>query len=149
LVLQLHLMPASEPQKLEPKIGLYFDSSPPAGPSMVLMRLDADQQLEIPPGAGNFVVSDTFKLPVDVDVLAVYPHAHFIAKKIEATATLADGGERWLIRIDDWNFKWQDVYRYLNPVSLPRGTTLRMRYTYDNSLANPRNPSRPARRVTA
>ena len=33
-------------------------------------------------------------------------------------------------------------------MALPRGTTLRMRYTYDNSAGNPRNPNQPPKRVT-
>ena len=32
--------------------------------------------------------------------------------------------------------------------ALPKGTVVSMRYTYDNSAANPRNPNRPPRRVT-
>ena len=66
---------------------------------------------------------------------------------MEATATLPDGTKRWLIAIDDWDFRWQDVYRYASPIALPHGTTIAMRYTYDNSAANPRNPHRPPARV--
>ena len=54
---------------------------------------------------------------------------------------------RWLIAIDDWDFRWQDVYRYAAPLALPKGTTLSMRYVYDNSAGNPRNPHRPPARV--
>src|SRR5438046_1726879 len=39
--------------------------------------------------------------------------------------------------------RWQQVYRYVSPFALPRGTTLTMRYTYDNSAENPRNPQLP------
>ena len=63
------------------------------------------------------------------------------------SATLPDGTTRWLIAIDDWDFRWQDVYRYAAPFVLPKGTTISMRYTYDNSAGNPRNPHRPPARV--
>ena len=53
-----------------------------------------------------------------------------------------------LIKIDDWNFDWQNQYRYAEPVRLPAGATVHMRFTYDNSADNPRNPSVPPRRVT-
>ena len=149
LVLQLHLMPSRQPQTVQPSVGFYFDSKSPAGPPMILIRLDADQALDIPAGEKDFVVTDAFKLPVDVDVLAVYPHAHFLARKMEGLAKLPDGTERPLIRIDDWDFKWQDVYRYAKPVSLTKGTTISMRYSYDNSAGNLRNPAHPPRRVTA
>lgn len=149
LVLQLHLMPSGKSEALEPIVGLYFADSPPMGPPMSLLRLDADHAIDIPPGEKQFVVTDTFELPVDVEVLAAYPHAHFLARTMEGLATLPDGTERWLIRIDDWDFKWQDVYRYATPIPLPTKTTIRMRYTYDNSADNARNPSRPPRRVVA
>src|SRR5262249_1040682 len=108
-----------------------------------------DQQLDIPAGAREFAVSDRFVLPVDVDVLAVYPHAHFLARTMDARATLPDGRVQALIRIDTWDFKWQDVYRYVEPLPLPKGTTVAFRFTYDNSGENPRNPSRPPKRVVA
>src|SRR5260370_39710727 len=57
------------------------------------------------------------------------------------------GGRRWLIKIGDWDINWQAVYTYRQPIALPKGTTVEMRITYDNSSANPRNPSSPAIRV--
>ena len=80
-------------------------------------------------------------------MLAVQPHAHNLARRMEAKAALPDGTTRWLIAIDDWDFRWQDVYRYAEPFVLPKGTTISMRYTYDNSADNPRNPHRPPARV--
>jgi tetratricopeptide (TPR) repeat protein len=66
---------------------------------------------------------------------------------VKAFAELPDGTQRWLLRIPDWDFNWQDVYRYQAPIPLPAGSTVVMEYTYDNSASNPRNPDRPPRRV--
>src|SRR6185295_5418617 len=93
--------------------------------------------------------TDEYQLPLDVDVLGIYPHAHYLGKDIQALATLPDGTKRWLIRIKDWDINWQAVYRYARPVFLPKGTIISMRYTYDNSAANVRNPNHPPRRVQA
>ena len=68
---------------------------------------------------------------------------HYLGKRVEATATLPDGREEPLLRIDDWDFNWQDEYRYRDPIHLPAGTRLRVRFTFDNSTANPRNPHDP------
>jgi Flp pilus assembly protein TadD len=54
-----------------------------------------------------------------------------------------------MLRIAEWDFNWQDEYEYVEPVDLPKGTTLVMRYTYDNSADNPHNPSSPPRRVVS
>lgn len=152
LVLQLHLTPTGKREDVDPTVGFYFTDPPPQTAPFAplqLMRLDADDSLNIPPGERHFVVSDTFTLPVDLDVLAVYPHAHFLATTMEAFATLPDGGQTWLVRINAWDFKWQDIYRYAAPLALPRGSTITMRYAYDNSFHNVRNPNRPPRRVVA
>jgi tetratricopeptide (TPR) repeat protein len=84
---------------------------------------------------------------MDLDVLAIYPHAHYLGKLLEGYATLPDGTRRWLIRIPDWDPNWQSVYRYRSPVFLPKGTVVSMRFHYDNSTANPRNPHHPPERV--
>lgn len=52
-----------------------------------------------------------------------------------------------LLTIRDWDFDWQRHYRYRDTFVLPAGTRLEMEFVYDNSAANPRNPSRPPRRV--
>jgi tetratricopeptide (TPR) repeat protein len=89
------------------------------------------------------------ELPVDVELLVVYPHAHYLGKSIEAWAMLPDGSKRWLLRIPRWDFKWQDVYRFAQPVALPKGTTLEMRWTYDNSAGHPHHRGQPPTRVLA
>lgn len=148
LVLNLHLRPSGKPEAVQPSLGLYFTDRPPTEFPM-LLQLEHDGALDIPPGDREFSVTDELELPVDVTVLAVYPHAHYVAREIQGTARLPDGSTRWLIHIDDWNLDWQAVYELERPLALPRGTVLSMRWTYDNSAANPRNPHDTPRRVTA
>ncbi|MBI1791320.1 MAG: tetratricopeptide repeat protein [Acidobacteria bacterium] len=148
LVLNMHLQPSGKLEPIQAAIGLYFTHRAPDRLPM-LLQLDNDGALDIPPGKRDFLAADDFRLPLDVEVLGVYPHAHYIGKQMEGFATLPDGSKRWLIRIRDWDINWQAVYRYTKPVSLPKGTVLSMRWWYDNSAANPRNPSRPPRRVRA
>jgi Tetratricopeptide repeat len=148
LVLNTHLKTQGRPESVRPAVGLYFTNDPPTHFPM-LIQLTGDDQLDIPAGARDFVVRDDFRLPADADVLAVYPHAHYLGKLLEGFATLPDGTRKWLIRIPDWNQDWQAVYHYRKPVLLPRGSVISMRYHYDNSAANPHNPSHPPRRVQA
>jgi Flp pilus assembly protein TadD len=145
LVVELHLQPTGKREVVEPAIGLYFGSDPPERtPGM--LRLGR-QNIDIAAGKNDYVLTDSFVLPVDVDVLAVQPHAHYRAREVRGTATLPDGSTIPLIYIRDWDFRWQQVYRYVTPLSLPKGTTIAMRYGYDNSAANPRNITRPPQRV--
>jgi Flp pilus assembly protein TadD len=144
----MHLQPSGKPEVIQPSVGLYFSDRPPARFPM-LLQLERDGALDIPAGKKDFVVTDEFQLPVDVDVLAVYPHAHYLGKDLQGFAMLPDGTKKWLIRIKDWDINWQAVYRYAQPIFLPKGTVLSMRYSYDNSAENVRNPNHPPRRVVA
>jgi Tfp pilus assembly protein PilF/mono/diheme cytochrome c family protein len=148
LVLNTHFQASGKRELIQPTLGLYFTDKP-ATMHPVLLQLDNDRLLDIPPGAKNFLVSDDFTLPVDASVLAIYPHAHYLGKDLLAFATLPDGTRKTLIHIGDWNLNWQAVYRYAQPVDLPAGTTISMRFTYDNSADNVRNPNQPPKRVVA
>ncbi|SPE42095.1 Tetratricopeptide TPR_2 repeat protein (fragment) [Candidatus Sulfopaludibacter sp. SbA3] len=148
LVLNTHLHPSGKPEEVRPSIGLYFSGTPQKR-FPLLVQLENDRALNIPPGVSDFPVSDDFRLPMDVDVLAIYPHAHYLGKLLEAYATLPDGSRKWLIRIPRWDSNWQAVYDYREPLFLPKGAVISMRYHYDNSAANVRNPNQPPRRVRA
>lgn len=145
MVLQLHMLPSGKPEQVAAKIGLYFTDKPPDAQAFsLLMRND---NIDIPADVTDYLVEDSLTLPVAVDALGIYPHAHYLGKRIEAVATLPDGREQWLIKIPRWDFNWQDDYRYRQPLHLPAGTRIDMRFVYDNSAANPLNPHNPPQRV--
>jgi tetratricopeptide (TPR) repeat protein len=144
LVVQLHMVPGSRAETVQPSIGLFFSSAPPTRVPIVI-KLES-KTIDIPAGAANHVVEDSYVLPADVTAVSVYPHAHYLAREMSGTATLPDGTVKPLLLIKQWDIRWQDQYRFREPLALPKGTTLRMRFTYDNSAANPRSP-RPPRRV--
>jgi Tfp pilus assembly protein PilF len=146
LILNTHLQPSGKPEVIQPSIGLYFTPHP-ATKFPMLVQLENDLKLDIPPGEKNFVVRDHFTLPVDVNLMAIYPHAHYLGKDIQVLATLPNGTRKTLIHIPQWNLNWQAVYRYARPALLPKGTTISLRYTYDNSDQNPMNPNHPPQRV--
>jgi peroxiredoxin len=145
LVMQIHYHPTGKPEIDQSSLGLYFTDKPPtkwvADIALVSNRID------IPPGDSNYTVRDHFTTPVDVDAVGIIPHAHYICKDMKGWAILPGGTKKWLIWIRDWNFNWQEQYRYAEPVRLPTGTRLEMEFTYDNSEANPRNPNHPPKRV--
>jgi len=145
LVVQLHMQPSGAVESVQPTIGLYFSREPPTRTPAIL-RLGS-QGIDIEPGTARYTIRDSYVLPVDVELHAVQPHAHYRARDVRGTATLPDGTTRTLIHIKEWDFRWQHVYRYESPPALPKGTRLAMEYVYDNSDANPRNPDRPPRRV--
>jgi tetratricopeptide (TPR) repeat protein len=148
LILNTHLQPSGKTETIQPTLGLYFTDKP-ATIHPILLQLENDRLLNIPPGEKHFLVTDEFTLPVNVSVLAIYPHAHYLGKDLQATVKLPGGRSETLIHIPDWNLNWQAVYRYAQPVKLPKGTTISMKFVYDNSEDNVRNPNDPPQRVIA
>jgi len=145
LVLQMHIRPAGKREPLRGAVGLYFvDKAPALEPSHIMLR---SVNIDIPAGEENYAIESSYELPVDIDVMGILPHAHYLGKKITAWATLPGGIRKDLLRIDSWNFDWQGDYRYATPISLPKGSRVSMRFEYDNSEDNPRNPHRPPQRV--
>jgi Flp pilus assembly protein TadD/mono/diheme cytochrome c family protein len=148
LVLNMHLKPSGKPEVISAQVGLYFTDQPPTKQPM-LLQLEHDSALDIPAGKRDFVVEDSLTLPVDVQVLGIYPHAHYLGKELEAWAILPDQQKKWLIRIPSWDIDRQSVYRYREPVFLPKGSVVHMHYLYDNSPDNEHNPHSPPVRVKA
>jgi mono/diheme cytochrome c family protein len=144
-VLAVHMRPDGKPEKVQASIGLYFTDQPPKfTPYLLTLR---STEMDIPPGATDYAVETSYTLPIDVNVLAILPHAHYLGKEIHGWATLPGGAINELLLIKHWSFNWQDNYHYASAVFLPKGTTLHMRFVYDNSDQNPANPHHPPVRV--
>lgn len=145
VILQVHMQTTGKAETIQPSLGFYFtEQAPTRTPFKIGLRsLDID----IPAGATNATFENSYVLPVDVDVLSLLPHAHYLGRDLQGFAILPDGTRRWLMRIKEWDFNWQGDYQYAEPVFLPKGTRVAMRFSYDNSTNNVRNPAHPPRRV--
>jgi hypothetical protein len=145
LVLQLHLHPDGKAEREQSTVGLFFTDEAPTGrlQNLVLMN----KKVDIAPGDGAYRLERSFKVPVDVELIGLFPHMHLLGKSVVATATFPDGSTRRLLTIADWDFNWQGYYSCAEPLRLPAGTVLHAVWTFDNSAQNPRNPSTPPKRV--
>lgn len=145
LIVMLHMKPGTQAARVDASVALYFSDRPPSR-EPVMIRLNR-QDLDIRAGDPSYAVTDTFVLPVDVDLYAVQPHAHNLATRVRVEAEAATGDRRSLLSISAWDFHWQDVYRYTAPIRLPARTRLSMSFAFDNSANNRANPSSPPVRV--
>ena len=145
LVVELHMLPPKTPHAVQPAIALYLTDTPPVQTPLTVRM--GSRLIDIPAGEPAHVITDTYELPVPVDLMSVYPHAHYLARDMLVTAAFPGGTTKTLLHIPQWSFHWQQDYRYATPIPLPAGTTLSMRYTYDNSSGNPENPHTPPVRV--
>jgi len=144
-VLEVHYHPNGKATTDRSQLGLYFADAPVE--RWVEGLVIGTERIDIPAGESAYRRHVWMEFPADVELIDVTPHMHFLGKEFEAAAELPDGTLVDLLRIDDWDFRWQSTYAYRAPVRLPAGTVLEANFLYDNSAANPANPSSPPQRV--
>lgn len=145
LLFQIHLNRTGKPETLQSSIGLYFTDQPPTNVCFKFKL--TSMAIDIPAGQSNYVVRDSFTLPIDADVLAILPHAHYLARDLQGSITFPDGTRKPLLWIKQWDFRWQGDYTYREPIHVPKGSQFNLQFTYDNSTNNLRNPFNPPRRI--
>lgn len=93
----------------------------------------------------------TFSLNVktteDKSLLYVWPHMHLLGKEFKAYAIRPDKDTIPLVYLPDWDFNWQEIYWFPKMVKIPKGSTLHIEGTYDNTINNPYNPHLPPQLV--
>lgn len=163
IAVQIHYHADGTQQSDRTRIGLHFSEEPTEDNVLVLPVLN--REFEIPPGAENYEVTAELALEnpryllldtvlrslgkrlFPVEVISVLPHMHLLGREIRMDKISAAGEETPMIYIDDWDFHWQDMYTYVEPVLLESTDVLKVRAWYDNSASNPRNPHDPPRAV--
>jgi hypothetical protein len=104
-------------------------------------------KLVLPAGKARIPITATVPLPTDMTFYGVFPHMHRLGKEMHVWAEKPDGAKVEMVWVKDWDFNWQQTYRYKDPIRLPKGTKLRLEAVFDNSAMNPRNSHRPPREV--
>ena len=146
VLLQLHYGPSATTQTDSSVVNIFYARQP--------VRRYVQTVPVISPATlsnGPFVIPanqiKTFRaqytVPVEVTLLSVAPHAHFINKNWKIWALKPNGDTIRLVKINDWDFRWQGIYRFTGLQRVPAGSRLMAEATYDNTAANPRNPFSP------
>ena len=152
LVVQVHYHPDGVERTDRSEIGIFFVDEPVAEFLADRQRLvgsiwTANYVLDIPAGEAAHAVTARYRLPREVTMVGVVPHMHLLGRSVRVRADLPGGERRVILDIPSWNYAWQDEYLYEQPFSLPPGTELVVEAVFDNSAANPSNPSKPPQRV--
>lgn len=142
MAIQIHYHPDGTPQVDDTRVGLYFRDTPQ--PKELIYLPLVNTEFTIPAGARRHVVTQEFTIPfgLQATVYSLLPHMHLLGREIQMEVTV-NGRTETVIRIDDWDFDWQDTYWLREPLTLPAGSTVMLTAVYDNSEDNPRNPNRP------
>ena len=144
VILQVHYHPDGKLERDRSKVGIYLHRGPVR--QTLQWKGVMARTIRLEPGEPDTEVRASWLVPVDVEAIAVAPHMHQLGRSMRISASLPGGKVVDLIEVADWDPGWQGTYSFERPVSLPRGTTVRVVAHFDNS-DHPRNPHRPPRLV--
>lgn len=147
IVLQLHYTPNGKAQKDRSSIGLIFAKKPPTHQVLTIPILN--YQFAIPAGEGDFRVESfgpwnlptkTHEFETNAQIVGFMPHMHLRGKDFFIELIYPDGKKEPLLSIPRYDFNWQNMYRLVNPLDVPKGAKLHCVAHFDNSAENPNNP---------
>jgi hypothetical protein len=72
----------------------------------------------------------------EIQILGVAPHMHLHGKSLTVSLTPPVGETTTLVDVAKWDFHWQQLYFYNDPVSLPKDATVTLACTFDNRQAS-------------
>jgi hypothetical protein len=138
LEFSIHYAKVGASQTDRTSVGLYLA---PAPPERILHRMDLRNFFFlIPPGDANHEVKRCYTFEKDKLLLSITPHMHFRGKDVRYEITRPDGKRQVLLSVPHYNFDWQLVYRFQDPILVQKGSVLTLTAHFDNSAQNPANP---------
>jgi len=93
----------------------------------------------IPPGESDAVVRTELPiewmldLPVTLEILAVLPHMHERGRSMSVSFERTDGTSTCVAEVPRWDFEWQRMYIYEQPIPFTRDDRLITECVYDTS----------------
>ncbi|MGE0568407.1 MAG: T9SS type A sorting domain-containing protein [Bacteroidia bacterium] len=148
IILQMHYPKGSAGEVDSTKIRLYF--YPQGEPNIRELYITTPLQnwnMIIPANTTQTFVAyypnASSTTTAAVSLFGVFPHAHLLGKTMKLYAANPGIDTIPMIRINHWDFEWQDYYLYKNLVKIPAGYRFNAWHTYDNTTNNPNNPNNP------
>jgi len=145
LMLQMHYTVTGKEAVDASEIGLYLWDEPPA--RQILGGSAADLDIYIPPFEAGHEMIATKKFRKDAYLSMLGPHMHYRGYDANFKLVFPDGREQEILNVPNYQFNWQKVYDFKEPIFLPAGTEMVYRATFDNSAMNPFNPD-PSAEIT-
>jgi hypothetical protein len=137
-IFEVHYTPNGTAQADRSSVGLLFAKKRPE--HMVETNILANMRLKVPARVASHTEQMIYTFKGDALLLSFMPHMHWRGVSAKYVATYPDGRTETLLSVPDYVFNWQSVYRFAEPLAIPKGTKLTWTCTWDNSADNPRNP---------
>jgi thiol-disulfide isomerase/thioredoxin len=135
---EMHYTPCGKATKDRSSVGIIFADKPPK--NELLLSEFANTYFEVPANSENFKAEAAFRFRDDARIVSFAPHMHWRGKDYHYEVIYPDGKKETLLSVPRWDFNWQNVYRFEEPLKMPKGAMLHSVAHWDNSAANPLNP---------
>ena len=151
VVLQMHYHRTGKQETDQTEIGLYFAKNQrgvkPLEPIVIPGKFVSSRNFEpfetIPAGDDAYRAVGKVAIDQNCHVYGVLPHMHMLGTSIKITMKQPGQKEEILVNIPEWDYNWQEVYSFKEPIAVKAGTIFTVEGTYDNSAKNLHNPSTP------
>lgn len=154
ILLTVHYAPSPTDQTSVCGVNLFFKKTPIKRTMKVVSFGSGgigEGQIEpifyIKAGAVQTFTLEVTNQTADQSLLYVWPHMHLLGKEFKAYITSPAGDTINLVHIPNWDFRWQEIYRFPHPIKVVKGSVIHIQGTYDNTADNPSNPNSPPKNV--
>jgi hypothetical protein len=141
---QMHYSVTGKPETEQCEMGLYFHEHTPK--KVVKIEAAHENDFLIPPGARDHEVKARYDFDHEAEILGLSPHMHFRGSRFKFAANFPDGELMNLLNVPFYEFDWQPMYMFEQPLKVPAGTRIECVGAFDNSRFNKKNPQ-PAQMV--
>jgi hypothetical protein len=134
---QIHYAKVGETLTDRTRVGFYLASRPPQRP---MRRLDLRNRYFLIPAGAEQEVKRCYEFETDKLLVSITPHMHYRGKDARYELVRPDGRRETLLHVEPYDFNWQLLYRFREPVYVEKGSRMIVTFRYDNSPNNPANP---------
>lgn len=143
---QMHYTPFGKEVNSTQQIGLYFYKKGELPKLMMRENTIVQSFIKIPANAEAHEETAYLDFPHDALLYSAVVHAHYRGTYSNLRIRYPDGKEKMLLNVPKYDFNWQRMYEFAEPIKVPAGSKLVATYLYDNSKRNPANPD-PSKEV--
>jgi hypothetical protein len=134
----MHYHPSGSAGSDASKLGVFFGEGELQ--KEITTAFAADPGLYIPAGAADYREDALYLFGRDSFIVSLLPHMHNRGKSMKYTLERPDGSSEVLLDVPAYDYNWQNIYRFREPVPAPAGSIVAVEAHWDNSAANPANP---------
>lgn len=138
LMLQMHYTTSGKEATDSSQVALYLWDEEPE--RQVRGGSAGELDINVAPFERRHEMLATAKFRQDSYLSMLGPHMHYRGYDANFVLRYPDGREEEILNVPNYQFNWQKVYDFKEPMFVPAGSELVFTGTFDNSETNPFNP---------